>query len=526
MGLVEVSGLSYALPGGRTLFDDVSLRVGAGEHVALIGANGSGKTTLLRLLCDEERAPVGSVRIEGRSRFMRQLMGSTTDDGTVRELLLSLSPAPLRRAAKELDDATRAAQDEPGERSGMRVARAHAGWGDAGGYEAEVLWDVCATAALGCSFDAVADRMRSTLSGGEQKRLALEVLLRCDAEVLLLDEPDNFLDVPAKEWLEDELTRCPKTVLFVSHDRELLARTATKIITLEGRVAWTHPSSFATYRAARSERLDRIDEEHRRYTEERVRLEASLREFRRRAQMGSDTFASRVRATKTKIERFERGAPPERAREQHISMRLGGDRTGKRAVAIEGLEIAGLTDPFDTEILFGERIGVIGHNGTGKSHFLKLLAGHPIAHGGEFMLGARVVPGYFSQVHEQLETPASVLLEHLQEKGRTRGEAMAALRRYELHDAWNQPLATLSGGQQARFQILLLELSGATLLLLDEPTDNLDLASADALEAALAQFQGTALIVTHDRWLMRGCDRFLVFGRDCTVRETLEPVYR
>ncbi len=136
-----------------------------------------------------------------------------------------------------------------------------------------------------------------------------------------------------------------------------------------------------------------------------------------------------------------------------------------------------------------------------------------------------MVPGYFSQLHEQFALGDVGLLELLLARGVVRGTAMANLRRYELHGAWEQPFSTLSGGQQARFQILLLELSGATMLLLDEPTDNLDLASADALEAAIAQFQGTVLIVTHDRWLMRSCDRFLTFSRDCNVRETLEPRY-
>jgi ATPase subunit of ABC transporter with duplicated ATPase domains len=207
-------------------------------------------------------------------------------------------------------------------------------------------------------------------------------------------------------------------------------------------------------------------------------------------------------------------------------MRLGGDRTGKRAVVVEGLELAGLTDPFSTEIFFGERVGIIGHNGTGKSHFLRLLAGEPIDHAGEWRLGARVVPGYFHQLHDHPELGDRSLVELLIDRGRTRGEAMATLRRYELHEQCDQPFSTLSGGQQARVQVLLLETSGATMLLLDEPTDNLDLASAEALEIALGQFPGTVLIVTHDRWLMRGCDRYLVFGRDCRVTESFEPVYR
>ncbi|MGZ8733852.1 MAG: ABC-F family ATP-binding cassette domain-containing protein [Acidimicrobiia bacterium] len=524
MGSVEVHGVRYAVPGGATLLDDVSFRVGRGDHVALVGANGTGKTTLLRLIVGELQPVSGSVAIDGRALLLPQLVGG--DDRTVRELMVSLSSPSVRAAAAELADAEAAAAADPGESTGMRLARAHAAWADSGGYEAEVLWDMCSTAALGCGFDDVADRRRAMLSGGEQKRLALELLLRSDADVLLLDEPDNFLDVPGKEWLEAELVGCPKTVVFVSHDRELLARVARKIVTIEGRGAWTHGGSFVDYPDARDARLERLDEEHRHFVEERKRLTASLNEFRRRARMGSDKFASRVRATKHRIERFDREPPPERPATQTVSMRLGGDRTGKRVVTMEQLELSGLTDPFDAEIWFGERIGIIGRNGTGKSHFLRLLAGHDVKHAGQVALGARVVAGYFSQVHDRPDLLGRTVLETLLAAGQGRGEAMATLRRYELHHCADQPLATLSGGQQARLQILLLELSGATLLLLDEPTDNLDLVSSEALEGALEQYGGTVIAVTHDRWLMRSFDRFFVFGSDCTVSESPEPLYR
>jgi ATPase subunit of ABC transporter with duplicated ATPase domains len=526
MGAVDVSGVGYALPGGRTLLEDVGLRAGAGEHVALIGANGSGKTTLLRIVAGDLRAQRGTVAVDGRLLVMRQLLGG--DDATVRELLVGVSPPALQHAAAELADAERAAAEDASDRAGMRLARAHAAWADVGGYDAEVLFDVCTSRVLGATYESVADRKLATMSGGEQKRLALEALFRSDADVLVLDEPDNFLDVPGKEWLEDTIAASPKTVVFVSHDRELLAHAAQKIVTIEAGGNWTHGGGFAGYHEARDARLARLDDVHRRYLEEQKHLTRALNEFRRRAQMGSDTFASRVRATKTRIVRFEREPPPARPSAQHVTMKLGGARTGKRVIIAEGLELEGLTDPFDTEIMFGERIGVVGLNGTGKSHFLRLLAGADIAHAGEWRLGARVVPGYFSQLHEETATRSGDgdrLLDVMMRAGHSRGEAMASLRRYELHGCAEQPFVTLSGGQQARFQILMLETSGATLLLLDEPTDNLDLVSAEALETALSQFEGTVVAVTHDRWLMRSFDRFIVFGSDCTVREADEPEY-
>jgi ATPase subunit of ABC transporter with duplicated ATPase domains len=241
--------------------------------------------------------------------------------------------------------------------------------------------------------------------------------------------------------------------------------------------------------------------------------------------MGSDKFASRVRATKSKIERFEAAPPPERVRDHQVTMRLGGDRTGTRVVICEQLELHGLTDPFDTEVVYGERVAVLGPNGTGKSHFLRLLAGEPVGHDGGWRLGARVVPGYFSQTHDHPELQGVRLLDVLLRRGMERGKAMAALRRYAVHACAEQPFETLSGGQQARLQILLLEVAGSTLLLLDEPTDNLDLASAEALEDALDTYVGTVLAVTHDRWFLRGFDRFLVFDRRGQVVEHLEPVF-
>ncbi|MDQ1521455.1 MAG: hypothetical protein QOI55_2528, partial [Actinomycetota bacterium] len=511
--------------GGAVLFHDVTYRAGTGDHVARIGANGAGKTTLFGAIAGDVPTDAGSIHVDGALRVMRQLVGWRDERRTVRDLLLTLSPTTLRDAAAELDRAEAACARAPGERTGVALAGAHAAWGDAGGWDAEVLWDTCTTIALRQSFAAATDRRCSTLSGGEQKRLALEVLLRSDADVLLLDEPDNYLDVPGKQWLEDALNACPKTIVLVSHDRALLAAVAHKVVTLEGRTAWVHGGPFSTWHDARDERLTRIDESHRRWREERERLERSLREFRRRAAMGSDVFASRVRATKTKIDRFETTVPAERVTDQQVSMRLGGDRSGTRVVVCEQLELHGLTDPFDAEVVFGERIAVLGPNGTGKSHFLRLLAGEDVSHSGTWRLGARVAAGYFSQTHDRPELRGSRVLGVVMNAGADRGRAMAALRRYGLHGCAQQPFETLSGGQQARLQVLLLERSGSNLLLLDEPTDNLDLASAEALEEALASFVGTVVAVTHDRWFLRTFDRFLVFGRNCSVVEHLEPVF-
>ena len=165
---------------------------------------------------------------------MRQFIGSVRDATTVQEFLVGLAPTPVREAWAAVEAAELALMDRDDERRQLDYAHALTHWGDVGGYDAEVLWDTVVVAALGMPFDRGKYREMATLSGGEQKRLAVEALLRGPDEVLLLDEPDNYLDVPGKRWLEDRLRETAKTVLFVSHDRELLAQVADRIVTVEG----------------------------------------------------------------------------------------------------------------------------------------------------------------------------------------------------------------------------------------------------------------------------------------------------
>jgi ATPase subunit of ABC transporter with duplicated ATPase domains len=530
VGYIDVQSVRHQLSDGRVLLDDLNFRVGEGMKAALVGANGAGKTTLLRIIAGDLPAQQGSVAKAGGLGVMRQFIGSVRDDTTVQEFLIGLSAPAIEQAWAALTAAELALMEIDDEKTQLRYAHALTNWGDAGGYSAEVLWDTVTVAALGVEYERCKYRELSTLSGGEQKRLALEALLRGPAEVLLLDEPDNYLDVPGKLWLEERLRATPKTVLFVSHDRELLARVADRVITVEGGTAWVHGGGFASYHEARHHRHERMAELRRRWEEEHARLKELVRTLQQQAKISPD-MASRYRAMQTRLAKFEaEGPPPDRPEEQNVTMRLRGGRTGVRAVIAEELELTGLMQPFSLEVFYGERVAVLGSNGAGKSHFLRLLGGEPVRHGGGFRLGARVVPGLFAQTHSHPDWVDRTLVDLLWhgEPGRPgadRGRAMAALRRYELHNQGDQRFGTLSGGQQARFQILLLELSGSTLLLLDEPTDNLDVLSAEALEDALEAFDGTVLAVTHDRWFARTFDRFLLFGADGRVIETPEPVF-
>jgi ATPase subunit of ABC transporter with duplicated ATPase domains len=574
VGHVDVAGVRYELPDGRVLLDDVSFRIGEGAKVALVGANGAGKTTLLRIITGDLAPHAGAVTRSGGLGVMRQFVGqgivdgdASLDDPTVADLLLSVAPARVRQAAHAVDGYERELMETDDLDTQLRYAEALAEFADAGGYDLEVVWDVVTTSALGVPYDKAKYRSLRTLSGGEQKRLVLEYLLRGPDEVLLLDEPDNYLDVPSKTWLEERINESAKTILFISHDRELLARTATRIVTVElgasGNRVWTHPGGFGTYHEARRDRFERFDELRRRWDEEHAKLKTLVLTLKQKATF-NDGMASRYQAAQTRLRKFEEAGPPaEQPLEQKVNIRLRGGRTAKRAVVCEQLELrlpAGessdstvLMRPFDLEVWYGERVAVLGSNGSGKSHFLRLLARGgsmpdvehepvgepgaiaPVEHTGRAKLGARVRPGWFVQTHEHPELVGRTLLEILHRgdstpdgRGRAgmgREQASRVLDRYELAGAAEQRFELLSGGQQARFQILLLELSGATMLLLDEPTDNLDVQSAEALEDGLAAFEGTVLAVTHDRWFARGFDRFLVFGADGTVYEPAEPVW-
>jgi len=551
VGHLDVNAVSYFLPDGRPLLDGVSLRVGEGAKVALIGPNGSGKTTLSRIVGGDLTAVEGAVTRSGGLGVMRQFIGSVRDGSSVRDLLVSVAPSVIRAASAALDSAERRMLEVDDEPAQMAYAQSLADWADAGGYEHETLWDVCTVAAIGIPFEQAQWRSVRTLSGGEQKRLVLEALLRGPDDVLMLDEPDNYLDVATKRWLEEQLIASPKTVLFISHDRELLDRVATRIATLEpgaaGSTLWVHAGRFSTYHQARIDRNSKLEELRRRWEEEHAKLKALVLMYRQKASYNSD-MAPKLQAAETRLRRFVEVGPPELVpHEQNVRMRLKGGRTAKRAVISQGLELTGLMQPFDLEIWYGERIAVLGSNGSGKSHFLRLLAAggsdpapehrpvgdvQPVTvqHTGVARLGSRVRPGWFAQTHQHPALMGRTLLEILHRgdehrAGKPREEAARALDRYELARASEQTFESLSGGQQARFQILLLELSGATLLLLDEPTDNLDLHSAEALEEGLEAFDGTVVAVTHDRWFAKGFDRFLVFGQDGSVYESDEPVW-
>ncbi|MEA2214270.1 MAG: hypothetical protein QOF83_4218 [Solirubrobacteraceae bacterium] len=518
MAHIAVSHLAYAHPGGDLLFSDVSFRLAPGEHVGLVGANGVGKSTLMRILAGWLTPDDGDAAVGGIVGYMAQDVGAAGDARSVRELLLSLAPPALRQAGERVIAEERALADGD-EVAGMRLGTAIADFSALGGYELEGQWDVACRRIVRTGFAELADRAAVTLSGGERKRLVLDTLFASDADVLLLDEPDNFLDVPAKLSLEGRIRASKKTVLMISHDREVLSGSARAILTLEGSGAWRHGGSYATYPEARAERQRRLGDAVKRWRNEERRLYRLMKTFKERARYSSD-WAKKADAAETRWRRFrEPGPPPPPVTDRAITVRMPGGDSARRVIDLRSVAISGLVRPFSDEIHFGERVALIGPNGSGKSQLMHAMAGLRPPDQGELRLGPRTSTGFFTQLQSRPDLAGRVVLDAVLERvgGGGLQVAMGALARYGLADAARRSYEVLSGGEKARLEILALELERHNLLLLDEPTDNLDIESSEALEEALAGFQGTVVAVSHDRAFLRQMDRFLLVTHDGTV---------
>jgi ATPase subunit of ABC transporter with duplicated ATPase domains len=515
---VVASNLAYAHPGGDLLFSEVSFKIAPGQHVGLVGANGVGKSTLFRVLAGLLPADDGDVDI-GTFAYMPQDVGVGPDNGrTVRELLLEAAPAKLRSAGERMLAAEReltAGADPAG--AGMRLGEAIGDWSELGGYELEGQWDAACRRIVRAPLDDVGPRATTGLSGGERKRLVLEVLFSGDAAVLLLDEPDNFLDVPAKLDLEARIAASKKTVVLISHDRDLLSAATNAILTLEANGTWLHGGSYRTYPEARERRQELLGDRLDQWQREERRLFHFYKTMKQRAAI-SDVLAKRADAAETRWRRFVgAGPPPAPVADQQIVVRIPGGDSARIVVALRDVGIDGLVRPFEDEIHFGERVGLIGPNGSGKTHLIRLLAGEPIPHDGELRIGNRVSAGLFTQLNARSDLQGRGVLDVAVERLGAVEQSMRALARYRLQDAARRSTDTLSGGQKARLEILCLELEGHNLLLLDEPTDNLDIDSSEALEAALESFVGTVVAVSHDRAFLRRLDRFLMLAHDGSV---------
>jgi ATPase subunit of ABC transporter with duplicated ATPase domains len=514
---ISVSELAYSPPGAEQLFFDVSFGVAPGEHAAIVGPNGVGKSTILKILTGQYEADDGEFSIGGTFLQMTQDVGMSKPDDALRDMLIEVAPTALRDAGKKLFAAEQAMMS--GEDDGMAYAEALGDWGDLGGYELETQWAAAAQRSVKTPVTDFATRLVGQLSGGERKRLVLDLLLNSGADVLFLDEPDNYLDIPTRGWLEEQIRACKSTILMVSHDRTLLERVATKIIAVEGSGAWVHGGSYATWPEARQKRQELLGDDLKRWNDEERRLFHHMKIMKQRAAQNFKN-ATKANGAETRWEKFVKaGPPPPPAPDQQIYVRFTGADSARRVIKFEQVAVDDLFQPFSDEIHFGERVGLIGPNGTGKTHLLNALNGKADGLIGNITFGPRTSVGMFNQVNDRPEFQGRQCVDIVRDKLIDEQKSMGALARYGLRNNAKQEFQTLSGGQKARLEILGLELAGHNVLLLDEPTDNLDIESSEALEMALEGFEGTVLAVSHDRTFLTRFSRFIMITDDGEVFE-------
>jgi ATPase subunit of ABC transporter with duplicated ATPase domains len=514
---IVVSELAYSPPGADQLFFDVSFGVSPGEHAAIVGPNGVGKSTILKILTGQYEADDGEFSIGGTFLQMTQDVGMSRPDDSLRDMLIEVAPTALREAGKKLFAAEKAMMS--GEDDGMKYAEALGDWGDLGGYDLETQWAASAQRSVKTPVDNFATRLVSQLSGGERKRLVLDLLLTSGADVLFLDEPDNYLDIPTRGWLEEQIKVCKSTILMVSHDRTLLERVATKIIAVEGSGAWVHGGSYVTFPEARQKRQELLGDDLKRWNDEERRLFHHMKIMKQRAAQNFKN-ATKANGAETRWEKFVKaGPPPPPVADQQIYVRFRGADSARRVVKFEAVAIGELFMPFSDEVHFGERLGLIGPNGTGKTHLLNALNGKAEGLMGDITFGPRTSVGMFNQVNDRPEFHGRECIEIVRDRLSDEQKSMGALARYGLRNNARQEFQTLSGGQKARLEILSLELAGHNVLLLDEPTDNLDIDSSEALERAIEGFEGTVIAVSHDRTFLANFDRFIMITDDGDVYE-------
>jgi len=361
------------------------------------------------------------------------------------------------------------------------------------------------------------------LSGGQKKLVGLAQLLLTRPDVLLLDEPDNHLDLAGKEFLERFIQEYSGAVVIISHDRYLLDAVVTHITEIEDGQLITFEGDYSSFIMDKQQRLARQNELYHVQQRQVARIEAAIKRYAIWAKTyDSEKFAKRAKAIQNRLDKMDRIDRPTLER-RRMELRLRGWRGSQKV-----LEFKKVSKAFDDRVVLnninlvlhhGERVGVIGRNGTGKSVLFRLALEALKPDSGDVIMGPSILPAYYAQEHETLD-PGQTVLEAIR-LGGIMGESNAVAFAAKFLFSYRQTaqkVVELSGGERSRLQLALIMLSHANFLLLDEPTNNLDIASAEVLEDALAEFEGTALIISHDRYFLdQVVDRVLVLDGGCVV---------
>ncbi len=501
--------------GARAIFRNLMWEVQHDQRIGLVGPNGAGKSSLMKLMTGEHTPEPGGAVVKARGVTLDYLAQEPEFDPDATALSVALT-GNARLAEVELEL----------KRVEERLVDPNV-YGDPG----KLTRALAAQQSLLDEFDALggegyAKRVRETLlglglpetdldkpiralSGGQKKLVGLARLILARPNVLLLDEPDNHLDLNGKEFLEKLIVDYPGAVVIISHDRYLLDAVVTHIAEIEDGKLTTFAGDYTAYILDKEERLARAEELYQIQQREIRRMEAALKRYALWVEK-SDKFASRVRAMKTRLSKVEERDRPVLERKR-MGLELNGWRGSNKV-----LEIVGVRKTFgdgqpqgvplrDVNLLVrhGERVGVIGANGAGKSVLLRILIGQEQADAGTVKIGPSIKVGHYAQEHETLNREQTPLEAVRNAALITEQGAIGFLNRYLFsYRMASQKTKELSGGERSRLQLALLVLSGANFLLLDEPTNNLDIASAEVLENALEDFEGTVLVISHDRYFL------------------------
>ncbi len=522
---ISLSNITLIL-GAKTIFRGLNWEIQHDQKIGLIGPNGAGKSSLLKLIEGELTSEPGGavVRAKGLSVGYLPQQPSLDPEQTALEAALAGNPR-IAQLEKELE-AIEASLGEPRvynnpkllDRTLAQQEHCLAEYQALGG---ERYPERVKEILLGLGLDrSDFDTRVGSLSGGQKKLVGLARLLLARPDVLLLDEPDNHLDLAGKTFLESLINQYPGPVVIVSHDRYLLDAVVTHITELEDGALTTFEGDYSGYVADKELRLARQAELYRVQQREIERLETVIKRYALWGKIyDNEKFAKRAKTIQGRLDKMEKMDQPVLERRK-MGLQLNGWRGSNKVLEIKGLKKSftnrqqqnQVLDGLDLLVWHGERVGLIGPNGAGKSVLLRLILDQETPDAGEIILGPSVKIGHYAQEHETLD-PQETPLEAVRNAGAmSESNAVAFLIRYLFsYQQASQKIGDLSGGERSRLQLALLVLSGANFLLLDEPTNNLDVASAEVLENAVEDFEGTVLVISHDRYFLdRTVNRILL----------------
>ncbi len=511
---IGLANISLSL-GARPIFNNLSWEIQHDQRIGLIGPNGAGKSSLLKLIVGEHAPDPGGTLARAKGVTVGYLPQQPDPQSGQTALATALAgnaelarvEAELERLETKLGDPAVFGDEKALTRTLDAQEKALQAFRDLGGetYAARAR-DLLR--GLGLTEHDLSKSM-DLLSGGQKKLVGLVRLLLARPAVLLLDEPDNHLDLAGKAFLESLIRDYPGAVVLVSHDRYLLDAVVTHIADLEDGRLSTFNGDYSNYVLEKETRLARQEELYQVQQRTVARMEAAIKRYAQWV-VFNDKFASRLRALRTRLDRIESVERPTLER-RRMGLAFSGWRGSTKVLELKRVHKAfGETRPLqgvDLLVQHGERVGVIGANGAGKSVLLRLVLGREQPDLGEVKIGPSVQLGYYAQEHETLDLEQTPLEAVRHAAYITENGAVSFLKRYLFtYRQVSQPIGALSGGERSRLQLALLALPGrvsnVNCLLLDEPTNNLDIASAEVLEDALAEFDGTVIVISHDRYFL------------------------